>query len=657
LPRSQEIKHHAEKSGATGLVDPHRFSLKGESLFSDALAARYLTEPAGGVRLCPSTPMPSNISCYKFAPLDNLKERRAQLMEACKGWGLKGTILLSPEGINLFVSGPRREADLLLDLLRSLPGLHDLAPKYSESDHQPFRRMLVRIKKEIIAFGVEGIAPGLHTSPKLPPRELKQWLDEGRPVTLLDTRNDYEVKLGTFKGALIPGIRNFRDFPEAVRQLPSKLREQPVVMFCTGGIRCEKAGPFMEREGFKNIFQLDGGILKYFEECGSAHYEGECFVFDHRVGVDPALRETSSALCFNCQAPLTEEEQEDPRYQPPLACPFCFKSPGEQNKARISRRQESLRKVSRPLPGGTPYDNERPLIVPPGPEATLLACLCRLFPHTPVEEWQSRCARGFFRRGQDSLSASSPVHPGERITQIIPALTEPPVNPDIQILHEDDAVIVLSKPAPLPMHPSGRFNRNTLEYLLGEAFHPLRIRPAHRLDANTTGLVVCSTNRRVAARLQPQFERGEVEKTYLARIQGTPEEAFFICEAPVSAEPGPAGSRNVDFQNGLPARTEFKVLDIRKSDGTTLLEARPKTGRTNQIRVHLWHLGFPVLGDPAYLPDLRIGDRQTLPVEAPPLCLHHWKTVFTHPATGQRISFEAPAPLWAASCGTHGDGT
>jgi UPF0176 protein len=183
--------------------------------------------------------------------------------------------------------------------------------------------MLVKIKKEIIAFGVEGIDPARQPAPKLPARNLKQWLDEGRPVTLLDTRNDYEVRLGTFRGAVSPGIDHFRDFPAAVAKLPVELKAQPIVMFCTGGIRCEKAGPFMQREGFTNVHQLDGGILKYFEECGGAHYDGECFVFDRRVGVDPALQETASVLCYNCQMPLTLADQQHPAYVPDKSCPHC----------------------------------------------------------------------------------------------------------------------------------------------------------------------------------------------------------------------------------------------------------------------------------------------------------------------------------------------
>ena len=269
-----------------------------------------------------------NISVYKFTPLDAaaLPGWREHLRHLCGAADLRGTILLSTEGINLFVAGTRAAIDALLATLRALPGLHDLAPKESLSTEQPFNRMLVKIKKEIIAFGIEGIDPARRPSPKLPARTLKQWLDEGRPVTLLDTRNDYEIRMGTFRGALPARIDHFREFPAAVARLPAELKERPIVMFCTGGIRCEKAGPYLEQAGFKQVHQLDGGILKYFEECGGAHYEGECFVFDRRVGVDPSLRETNSVLCYNCQLPLTEAEQRDPRYVPDLSCPHCAAS-------------------------------------------------------------------------------------------------------------------------------------------------------------------------------------------------------------------------------------------------------------------------------------------------------------------------------------------
>lgn len=269
-----------------------------------------------------------NISAYKFTPFsaEELPPLRERLLALTRDQlGLRGTILLSTEGINLFVAGPREATDVLLAELRSVRGLEDLAPKESESAEKPFNRMLVKIKKEIIAFGVEGIDPARAPAPRLDPRTLKQWLDEGRPVTLLDTRNDYEVKLGTFKNAVVPHIDHFRDFPAAVAKLPAELKAAPVVTFCTGGIRCEKAAPLLAREGFEQVFQLEGGILKYFELCGGAHYEGECFVFDRRVGVDPELRETASVLCWACQIPLTVAEQADPRYVPDISCPHCAK--------------------------------------------------------------------------------------------------------------------------------------------------------------------------------------------------------------------------------------------------------------------------------------------------------------------------------------------
>ncbi len=265
-----------------------------------------------------------NLSAYKFTPLSDLPALREKLLGVSRAAGLRGTILLSPEGINFFVAGLRADLGELLTVLRAVPGLEDLAPKESESADQPFNRMLVKIKKEIIAFGVDGIDPSRRPTAKLSAQTLKQWLDEGRPVTLLDTRNDYEIRMGTFRGAVAAGIDHFREFPDAVARLPETLKQQPIVMFCTGGIRCEKAGPFMERAGFQNVHQLDGGILKYFEECGGAHYDGECFVFDRRVGVDPALRETKSVMCFNCQMPLKEDEQRHPHYVPDKTCPHCF---------------------------------------------------------------------------------------------------------------------------------------------------------------------------------------------------------------------------------------------------------------------------------------------------------------------------------------------
>jgi UPF0176 protein len=587
-------------------------------------------------------PAITNIAAYRFAALSGLKEWRVRLVEQCCAWGLKGTILLSTEGINLFVAGGAAEIDLLLAELRAVPGLEDLKPKISVSDHQPFNRMLVRIKKEIIAFGVEGIEPQKRTSRKIAAQTLKQWLDEGRPVTLLDTRNDYEVKLGTFRGAKVLGLDHFREFPAAVQQLPAEMKQEPIVMFCTGGIRCEKAGPFMEREGFLDVFQLDGGILKYFEEVGGAHYDGECFVFDQRVGVDPALRETQSSQCYACLSPLTEEDQNDARYVPGKSCPYCFATTAEQMAEKLRARQEQIRRATTPLPGSIAYDNRKPVIVPlEWNGATLLDCLAGIFKHVPREEWEARLTSGHLLDLEERPVASlHRVQTGERYFVMQPGIVEPEVSTGIRVVYEDEAILVVHKPAPLPVHPSGRFNRNTLHHILQAVYHPQKPRAAHRLDANTTGLLVIARTRHFAGILQPQFERGEVHKTYLVNVTGHPEWDRHVCEAPIGEEPREIGRREIDPESGLPARTEFEVL-ARRADGTALLQARLLTGRTNQIRLHLSHLGFPVVGDPVYRADRPPGATQTLGPDDPPLQLHAWKLSFLHPLTSQRLHFEA----------------
>lgn len=597
----------------------------------------------------------TNIAAYKFAPLTDLKLLREQLIRDCKAWGLKGTILLSVEGINLFVAGGQSEIEQLLNQLQAVPGLAELQPKRSDSDYQPFHRMLVKIKKEIIAFGVPGIDPARQPAPRLSPRELKQWLDEGRPVTLLDTRNDYEVALGTFCNAIPIGVRHFRDFPQAVDKLPQELKRQPIVTFCTGGIRCEKAAPFMLREGFENVFQLDGGILKYFEECASDHFDGECFVFDQRVGIDPSLHETETTQCHVCQVPLSLEDQQDPRYVEGRSCPHCFRSTQLQRAAAIQQRQAAIRRLTTPLPGSQPYDNFRPVKVPASFDGKpLLECLCGLFPHVGEDDWRRHCDEG---RMQCPLGQAAGthhiVHTGERYLQRKPGTIEPDVNIDIHILFEDEAILVLNKPAPLPMHPCGRFNRNTLQYILAETYKPQSPRPAHRLDANTSGVVVFSRTKHVASLLQPQFERGEVNKVYLARVTGHPPADHFDCQAPISDSSGDLGSRDVVAEGGLPAHTKFQVLQ-RFPDGTSLLEVSPLTGRTNQIRVHLWHLGWPICGDQTYLPGRKLGETQTHSVADPPLCLQAHRITFVHPLSRERLTFEVDPPKWSGQAPNEG---
>ncbi len=206
---------------------------------------------------------------------------------------------------------------------------------------------------------------------------------------------------------------------------------------------------------------------------------------------------------------------------------------------------------------------------------------------------------------------------------------------------------MIDKPAPLPMHPCGRFDRNTLQSILNTVYRPQCPRPAHRLDANTTGVIVLTRSKKFAAALQAQFTRCEVEKVYLARVRGHPATDMFSNDQPISVDAGDLGSRTIDAE-GQAARTDFRVLK-RCTDGTTLMEVRPLTGRTNQIRVHLWQLGWPVVGDSTYLPDQRLGDTQTHSVDAPPLCLHAWRIQFQHPLSMHRVAFEAPTPAWACN--------
>ena len=593
-------------------------------------------------------PAVTNISTYRFAELTGLKELREELISDCKVWELKGTILLSTEGINLFVAGAAASIKLLLIKLRKIHGLEGLEPKVSVSDKQPFNRMLVRIKREIISFGMESIRPANYTSPKISATELKRWLDQGRPVTLLDTRNDYEVKMGTFKHALVPHINTFREFPDAVRKLPESLKDQPVVMFCTGGIRCEKAGPFMEQQGFNQIYQLDGGILKYFEECGGEHYDGECFVFDQRVGVDPGLRETDHAICFVCQAPLDAADQQDPRHVEGTSCPHCFKSTPERMAARISELHQAIAQITDPLPGSIPLENRRPVNVPAIYDGcNLLETLIGLFPQVTAAAWEARCDAGrFMNYGGTVRGKNHIVRSGERVVQVFPPDVEPPVSAAIRVIYEDEAIVVVHKPAPLPMHASGRFHRNTLQYILNEVYAPKYPRPVHRLDANTTGLVVFARTRHFCRVLQQQFLEGTVDKRYLVKALGHPHQETFFSEAPISSEPDVMGTRIIDEIDGLPSRTDFQVLE-RHSDGTSLLEAKLDTGRTNQIRLHLWEMGWPVVGDAAYLPNGKKGDIQTLDPQSPPLQLHAWKLAFQHPLSGERMTFETDRPAWA----------
>jgi len=236
-----------------------------------------------------------NLAAYRFVALDHLPQLRAAFKARCEELGLKGTILLAGEGINLFLAGGAAAIEAFLETLLTDARFACIEVKRSRSAGQPFNRLLVKIKREIVSMHRPEIHPCETPAPRLAPRELKRWLDERRPVVLLDTRNQFEVDLGTFENTLSLGLKSFSDFPRATPALPEALKDEPIVTFCTGGIRCEKAAPWLISQGFREVYQLEGGILNYFAQCGGAHFRGECFVFDQRVALDAGLRQTGSA--------------------------------------------------------------------------------------------------------------------------------------------------------------------------------------------------------------------------------------------------------------------------------------------------------------------------------------------------------------------------
>lgn len=231
-----------------------------------------------------------NITGYQFVTLTDLEKIKYQLQGQCQRLLIKGTILLAKEGINLMLAGTRDSINAFIQLIRQLPAFADLTFKENFSDKLPFAKLKVRIKPEIITLGLASIKPDEQAAaPYLPPEQLQTWLDEQRDLTLLDVRNRHEVKCGTFCQAIDLKLEHFREFPKASQQLDPTFTDKPVVIFCTGGIRCEKASIVLAQQGFNQVCQLEGGILNYFKLCGGSHYQGDCFVFDDRIVLNPQL--------------------------------------------------------------------------------------------------------------------------------------------------------------------------------------------------------------------------------------------------------------------------------------------------------------------------------------------------------------------------------
>ena len=291
---------------------------------------------------------------YRFASVADPQALCADLAGLCQGLGLRGTILVAPEGLNGTVAGRHEAIDRLIAHFRAIPGFAEIDVKFSEAAEMPFHRMKVRLKREIVTMGVPEIDPVAGAGRYVAPAEWNELI--GDPDTVVvDTRNAYEVALGTFRNAIDPGTASFREFPDWAEQHRSMLEGKRVAMFCTGGIRCEKATAYMRSIGIEEVFHLKGGILKYLEEVPAADslWQGECFVFDERVAVGHGLTEGDATLCRACRRPLTAEERASPRYEEGVSCPHCHEVRSEADRARYAERQRQVELAARR--GATPH--------------------------------------------------------------------------------------------------------------------------------------------------------------------------------------------------------------------------------------------------------------------------------------------------------------
>lgn len=281
---------------------------------------------------------------YKFVPLDDIENLQIEIQQVCMDAGLLGTILLAAEGINGTVAGTEEGVSALFTQLREYPAFSDLGNKISYCNRNPFYRMKVRLKKEIVTLGVKGIDPRQEVGEYVAPEHWNALIS--RPdVRLVDTRNDYEVGLGSFAGAENPQTHSFREFPAWVEAHLEADKDQPVAMFCTGGIRCEKSTALLKEKGFKNVFHLEGGILNYLEKVPSdeSMWEGDCFVFDNRVTVDHNLVEGHYDLCPACRMPLSEEDRQSPKFEENVSCPKCFDRLTPERRASLEERARQIK--------------------------------------------------------------------------------------------------------------------------------------------------------------------------------------------------------------------------------------------------------------------------------------------------------------------------
>ena len=283
------------------------------------------------------------IAMYKFVRLDDYQTMQPILLSFCQERQIFGTILLAEEGINGTVVGSRQDLGELLTFLKTDSRLSDLEHKESYSEDIPFHRMKVKLKKEIVTMGQPNIKPSHRTGIRIQPKQWNEIISDP-DVILIDARNEYEFQVGSFKDAISPGTTNFREFPDFVNNNLEGQKTKKIAMFCTGGIRCEKASTYMLEQGFEEVYQLNGGILKYLEEIeqDESLWEGECFVFDSRISVDHQLVDGSFEQCFACRRPITDEDMKSKDYEKGVSCLHCINQTTAEQRAAFNERQRQV---------------------------------------------------------------------------------------------------------------------------------------------------------------------------------------------------------------------------------------------------------------------------------------------------------------------------
>jgi UPF0176 protein len=287
------------------------------------------------------------LAFYKFTNLDQCHHLKRPLLALCQEQGIKGTVLLAQEGVNGTVAGSQAAIDAFLAFFKADGRFEGLSAKFSYEETPPFYRMKVKLKREIVTLGKPEVDPTRVVGTYVKPNDWNQLLEDPE-VVLLDTRNIYEYEVGTFKHAVNPNTVNFREFPEFVAKNLDPAKHKKVAMFCTGGIRCEKASSYMLQQGFEEVYHLEGGILKYLEEVKPENslWEGECFVFDNRVTVDHALAKGHYDLCHACRHPVSETDKQSEKYVKDVTCPYCYDTQTEINRARAAERAKQMELAS-----------------------------------------------------------------------------------------------------------------------------------------------------------------------------------------------------------------------------------------------------------------------------------------------------------------------